>query len=98
MDIQDSGARITYLVRDRDVRYPALFDTVLADQGVEVVKTGVRMPRMNALMERWIRSCRAELLDRTLIWGQTHLTHTLREYEQFHNDTDPTGPSRAPLP
>jgi putative transposase len=89
MDIQDSGTSIKYLIRDRDVRYPTSFDAVLADQGVEVVKTGVRMPRMNAIMERWIRSCRAELLDRTLIWNQAHLMHALREYEQFHNEHRP---------
>jgi transposase len=67
MDIQDTGAKVKYLIRDRDVRYPISFDAVLAGEGIEVVKTGVRMPRMNAIMERWIRSCRAELLDRTLI-------------------------------
>lgn len=33
-----------------------------------IVKTGVKMPRMNAIMERWIRSCRAELLH----GSQTH--------------------------
>jgi len=89
MDIQDSGTGIKYLIRDHDVRYPISFDSVLADQGVEIVKTGVKMPRMNAIMERWIRSCRAELLDRTLIWDQAHLMHALREYEQFHNEHRP---------
>ncbi|CAG6396332.1 integrase core domain-containing protein [Streptomyces cocklensis] len=89
MDIQDSGTRIKYLIRDRDVRYPTSFDAALDDQGVEAVKTGVKMPRMNAIMERWIRSCRAELLDRTLIWDQAHLMHALREYEQFHNEHRP---------
>jgi hypothetical protein len=29
-----------------------LFDAVVADAGIEVVLTGVRMPRMNAIMER----------------------------------------------
>jgi putative transposase len=28
-------------------------------------------------MERWIQSCRRELLDRTLIWNQRHLRHAL---------------------
>jgi hypothetical protein len=28
---------------------------------------------MNSIMERWIQSCRHELLDRTLIWHQTQL-------------------------
>src|SRR3954447_18914205 len=43
------------------------------------------MPRMNAIMERWVRTCRRELLDRTLIWNQRHLLHALREYERFYN-------------
>ncbi|MEU6650903.1 integrase core domain-containing protein [Streptomyces sp. NPDC046900] len=89
MDIQDSRAKIKYLIRDRDVRYPAGFDAVLAAEGIEIVRTGVRMPRMNAILERWIRSCRSELLDRTLIWNQTHLVHTLREYETYFNQHRP---------
>ena len=36
-------------------------------------------------MERWIGSCRRELLDRTLIWNQRHLMTVLREYEDFYN-------------
>jgi hypothetical protein len=28
-----------------------MFDAVLADAGIKVVLTGVRMPRMNAIME-----------------------------------------------
>ncbi|WP_238412293.1 integrase core domain-containing protein [Saccharothrix deserti] len=75
--------------RDRDGKFPALFDAVLADAGVQVVLTGVRIPRMNAIMERWIRSCRRELLDRTLIWNQRHLLHALREYEHFYNTHRP---------
>ncbi|MFD8381341.1 integrase core domain-containing protein [Streptomyces sp. NPDC059679] len=43
------------------------------------------VPRMNSIMERWIQTCRRELLDRTLIWNQRHLLHTLREFEQFYN-------------
>jgi hypothetical protein len=29
-----------------------MFDAVLADAGIKVVLTGIRMPRMNAVMER----------------------------------------------
>jgi putative transposase len=43
------------------------------------------MRRMNAIMERWVQTCRRELLDRTLIWNQQHLLHALREFEQFYN-------------
>ncbi|MFD0111622.1 hypothetical protein [Streptomyces sp. NPDC059753] len=47
-------------------------------------------------MERWVRSCRTELLDRTLVWNQAHLLHALREYEQFYNQHRPTALSQAP--
>jgi hypothetical protein len=42
---------------------------------------------MNALMERWVQTCRRELLDRTLIWDQRHLHHALHELEQIYNST-----------
>jgi putative transposase len=44
------------------------------------------MPRMNSIMERWVQTCRHELLDRTLIWNQRHLLHALREFEHFYNE------------
>ena len=92
MDLQDADARVKYLIRDRDARYPTTLDTLLAEEGVETVTTGVRIPRMNSTMERWIRSCRAELLDRTLIWNQTHLLHTLRDTSSSTTSTGHTAP------
>ncbi|MCX4428640.1 integrase core domain-containing protein [Streptomyces mirabilis] len=40
---------------------------------------------MNSIMERWVQTCRRELLDRALIWNQRHLLHALGEFEQFYN-------------
>jgi putative transposase len=85
MDLHDAGSTARYLIRDRDGKFPALFDAVLADSGITVVRSGVQIPRMNAIMERWVRTCRRELLDRTLIYNQRHLLHALREYEAFYN-------------
>jgi putative transposase len=50
-------------------------------------------------MERWVGTCRRELLDRTLIWNHAHLLHALREYEAFYNEHRPhrTLHSAAPL-
>jgi putative transposase len=42
------------------------------------------MPRMNSIMERWIQTCRHELLHRTLIWNQRHLLRALRQYGHFY--------------
>jgi putative transposase len=89
MDLEDAGCRARFMIRDRDGKFPALFDTVLADAGIEVVLSGVRMPRMNSIMERWVQTCRRELLDRTLIWNQRHLLHALREFEGFYNSHRP---------
>jgi putative transposase len=52
MDLEDAGSRARFLIRDRDGKFSALFDTILADAGIEVVLSGVRMPRMNAIMEQ----------------------------------------------
>ncbi|MDH6130210.1 integrase core domain-containing protein [Kitasatospora sp. GP82] len=89
MDLEDAGSRARYTIRDRDGKFPELFDAVLADAGIQVVLSGVRIPRMNSLMERWVQTCRRELLDRTLIWNERHLLHALREFEKFYNSHRP---------
>jgi transposase InsO family protein len=89
MDLEDAGSRVKYLIRDRDGKYPALFDMVLADAGITVVRSGVQIPRMNAIIERWVRTCRRELLGRTLVYNQRHLLHALREFEIFYNTHRP---------
>jgi hypothetical protein len=48
MDLKDDGRRAGFLIRDRDGKYPPLFDAILADTGITVVLAGVRMPRMSA--------------------------------------------------
>ena len=96
MDLEDAGSRARFLIRDRDGKFPGLFDAVLKDAGIEVVLSGVQMPRMNSIMERWVQTCRHELLDRTLIWNQRHLLHALREFEQFYNAHRPHRESPMP--
>ena len=44
MDLEDAGSRARFLIRDRDAKFPGLFDTVLKDAGIEVVLSGVQMP------------------------------------------------------
>ncbi|MCQ4046659.1 integrase core domain-containing protein [Streptantibioticus rubrisoli] len=89
MDLQDAGATVTHLIRDRDSKYTRAFDAVFTAEGIGVVTTGIRVPRMNSIMERWEQTCRHELLDRTLIWNQAHLLHALREIESFYNEHKP---------
>ncbi|MGW7082895.1 integrase core domain-containing protein [Streptomyces sp. NPDC054871] len=62
---------------------------------------------MNAIMERWIQTCRHELLNRTLIFNERHLRHALHQFELHYNThrphqaKDQSAPLRAvsaPLP
>lgn len=98
MDLEDAGARVRYLIRDRDGKFPAAFEAILAQAGIEVVLSGVRMPRMNAVMERRVGTCRCELLDRTLIWNQAHLLRALRQFEAHYNHHRPIARSRMARP
>ena len=72
MDLDDAGCRARFLIRDRDGKFPGLSGAILAGAGIDVALSGVRMPRMNSIIKRWVQTCRHELLDRTLIWNQSH--------------------------
>jgi putative transposase len=54
MDLEDACCHARYMIRDRDGKFPALFDAILNDAGIEVLLTGVRVPRMNS----WRGGCR----------------------------------------
>ncbi len=56
MDLEDVGCRAQFMIRDRDGKFPALFDALLKDTGIEVVLTGIHMTRMNSIMERWVQT------------------------------------------
>ena len=60
MDLEEAGCRARFLIRDRDRKFPGLFDAIVADAGIDVVLSGVRMPRMNSIMERWVQTCRLD--------------------------------------
>ena len=89
MDLGEQAERMKFMIRDRGSNFTAAFDAVLADAGIRTVLCNVRTPRMNAIAERWIGGCRRELLDRTLIWNQSHLQQILRDYENHHNQHRP---------
>ncbi len=92
MDLEDVGTRVKFVLHDRDASLTAAFDEVFRAAGVRIIRAAVQAPRMNSIMERWVGSCRRELLDRTLVWNQRHLMIVLREYEDFYNTTGRTGP------
>jgi putative transposase len=85
MDLGGQVDSIKFLIRDRDTKFTAACDAVFTSAGIRILRSPIQAPRANAIMERWIGSCRRELIDQTLIWNQHHLRQVLREYECHHN-------------
>jgi putative transposase len=89
MDLDDLVAQFKFLIRDRDSKFTSMFDAVFTSEGIQIIKTPIRSPRANAIMERWIGSLRRELLDRILILNAQHLRRVLVEYEHHFNTHRP---------
>jgi transposase InsO family protein len=77
------------LVHDRDTKFSAAFDEVFRTEGIQVIRTPIRAPNANAYAERWVRTLRADCLDRILVLSRRHLEHVLRVYRRHYNEHRP---------
>jgi transposase InsO family protein len=89
MDLGDRAADFRFMIRDRAGQFTAAFDAVLADAGITTVKIPPRAPRANAYAERFVRTIRAEVIDRMLLIGERHLRTALAEYATHYNGRRP---------
>jgi putative transposase len=89
MDLGDHLTQFRFLVRDRAGQFTASFDAVLEDVGIRVVRIPPRCPRANCFAERFVRTLRAELTDRMLIFSERHLRVVLADYVRHYNGRRP---------
>ena len=54
--------------------------------GIQPKRIAARSPWRNGVAERWIGSCRRELLDRVVILHEGHLRRLLREYVSYYSE------------
>jgi transposase InsO family protein len=69
MNLGDRADRFRFLIRNRDSKFTAAFDTVFTGAGIRVIRTPIRAPPANAIAERFIGTLRRECLDHILITG-----------------------------
>ena len=85
----DDNHPFRFLIRDGAGQFTRSFDAVLAGSGITAIRTPPRSPQANAYAERWVRTLRHELLDRTIIWNEHQLRSLLEEYLEHYNNHRP---------
>lgn len=74
-----------FLTSDGAGQFTRAFNTLFAGSGITAIRTPPRSPQANAFAQRWVRTLRHELLDRTIIWNEHQLSHLLVEYIDHYN-------------
>jgi putative transposase len=84
------------LICDRDTKWSHDIREQLGDAGIDVVQTPARAPNANAHAERFVRSIKAECLDRIVPIGERHFRCALAEYvAHYHVERNHQGLDNA---
>ena len=75
------------VILDHDAKFDAGVIAFLQATGLKTKRTSVQAPWQNGTAERWVGSCRREILDHVIAWNEPHLRRLIRDYVKFyHND------------
>jgi putative transposase len=75
-----------YALLDRDSKYCKDVTELLISSGIKPKRIGYRCPWQNGISERWIGSCRREILDHVIILDENHLRRLIRDYISYYHD------------
>jgi putative transposase len=73
-------------VFDRDSTFNADVVAFLKSTGLEPRRTSVQAPWQNGIAERWVGSCRREILDHVIALNEAHLRRLIRDYVNYYHD------------
>ena len=68
-----------FLVFDRDAKFGSDVVSAAKDLGSEPTRTAFRSPWQNGVAERWVGSCRRDLLNHVIILNERHLRRLLSQ-------------------
>src|ERR1700741_3051651 len=80
------GASPRFLIHDRDAKYGTEVPAAIRSLKVNAVRTSFESPWQNGVAERWVGSCRRELLDHVIALNERHLKRLLSEYVSYHHE------------
>jgi len=73
--------------RYRDTLFTKAFRGILKASGIKTVRTTPMSPNLTPVIERFIRSIKAECLNKMLIFGEAHLRHVVSSYiDHYHQE------------
>jgi len=70
---------------DHDSRFDGGVIAFLKATGLEPTRTSIQSPWQNGIAERWVGSCRRELLDQIIALNERHLCRLIREYVTYYH-------------
>jgi len=80
----DSAPR--YLIFDRDTNFNLEVTNTVKSFGIQPKQTSFRSPWQNGVAERWVSSCRRDLLDHVIVLNEGHLKRLVREYVRYYHE------------
>ena len=92
-----------YVILDHDSKFDGDVINFLKATGLEPKRTSVQAPWQNGVAERWVGSCRREILDHVIALNEQHLRRLIRDYVNYHHDDrthdslDKDTPNRRPV-
>jgi putative transposase len=75
-----------YILFDRDRKFGGEVGEFLKASGIKAVRTSVRSPWQNGVSERWVGSCRREMLDHIIPLNERHLLRLGHEYICYYHE------------
>jgi len=75
-----------FLLFDRDSKFGNDVVSFVRDTGMRPVRTAFRSPWQNGTAERWVGSCRRDLLDHVIVLNERHLKRLMAEYVRYYHD------------
>jgi transposase InsO family protein len=74
-----------YLIYDNDSIFSDEVKDAIKWFSIEPKRTAYRSPWQNGTAERWVGSCRREVLDHVIAFNEEHLRRLLRDYVNYYN-------------